>query len=158
MKKIIGIAFAVLAITINTWAAPKQLSAAEVNISKLKEIIGEQYGTSVTEGGMLIIRCGDGRQAFLFIDPEEKLIDLRSKWHTKPSVTKQQCLEMMNDWLLNSSPLSVAYDTNKKMFVLGHILSYKGGVIIENLFAVLTVFLQNDISFAKQAHDAGLLK
>lgn len=158
MNKVIGITLGLLVVAINSWSAPKQLSVNDVSASNLKIILSEKYGTSIDEEGILIVHRGKNQQVVVIIDQKEKTITFWNAWIAKPAVTKEKCFELINNWLNNHSVFVTAYDNENKRFARAYVMTFKGGIIVENLTTMLDEYFIDDEDFVKHFYDAGVLK
>ena len=158
MKKTIGIMLLLGMGVINAWAAPKLLSANEVSASNLKIILSEKYGTSIEENGVLLVKRGDAQKVAIIINQENKTVTFWNAWIAKPSVSKEKCFALTNNWLKDQSTFCVTYDPENKRFMRAYVMSFKGGIIVENLLVMLEEYLADDEKFVKHFFEAGVLE
>ena len=158
MKKIIGIMLLLGMGVINAWAVPQLLSVNEVSASNLKIILSEKYGTSIDENGLLLVKRGDAQTIAIIINQENKSITFVNAWIAKPSAPKEKCFALTNNWLKDQSMFGVVYDSENKRFIRAYVMSFKGGIIVENLLIMLEEYLADDEALVKHLFEAGVLE
>lgn len=158
MNKTIGIMLLLGMLSLSAWAAPKQLSANDISASNLKIVLGEEYGTSIDEEGTLVVQQGKSQKIVIAINQKEKLIIFWNAWIAKPSVSKEKCVQMTNDWIKDQSFFAVTYDESNKRFIRCYAMSFQNGIIVENLMVMLERYLSDDEKFVKYFYEAGVLK
>lgn len=158
MNKIIAIMLLSGMCVINAWAAPKQLSANEVSASNLKIILSEKYGTTIEPNGVILVKRGDAQKIIIIVNQENKSIMFWNAWIAKPSASKEKCFVLTNNWLKDQSTFCVTYDPENKRFMRAYVMSFKGGIIVENLLVMLEEYLVDDEKLVKHLFEAGVLE
>jgi len=134
------------------------LEEKEISTARLKQLIGEEYGTSVDENGILSVRSGKTQQVKIIIEKEDKLIVFFNAWEAKKTVPVVKCLEAANTWYKDKSMFAVSYDEGKKHFARAYLMTYKGGLIVENLQVMLEKYLIDYENLTNYLLESGLLE
>lgn len=158
MTRAIGMMFLLGMLTFNVWAAPKQLAANEVSASNLKLVLGERYGTSIDDDGIVIVKKGEYLGVNILINPKDKILFFFHGWSAKPSSDKMKCLEKVNRWNFDKAFNCVTYKHETRVFILGYHLVFTGGIDTANLLDTVEILLSNEEDFLKDFSDAGVLE
>ncbi len=158
MKKTLLFCACFMLVGFSVLAAPSRLEESEVSASNLKSILGERFGTSIDEDGMIIVKKGEFFRANIIIDRENKVLLFFHGWTAKPSADKLKCLEKLNRWNFDRGFNCVVYDQENKVFLWSYNMLYTGGITSINLLDTVELLLGNEEDFVKEFYEAGLLE